>query len=150
MVPDQSKGLLESDLYLRATAFDPENTLPATRKLNSSIIENCKADVKWWEVSNYFISYYSPCPVLISQSGDYPADVNFQCGPEEYRRRRAAGETPFPPSVKLDDTSELVVRSTRGQHDISCRVFGESAPFTPRGLLYHIHGGGFVIGSASG
>jgi len=76
--------------------------------------------------------------------------LHHQCGAEEYRRRRAAGETPFPPAMRLDNTSELTVRSTKGGHDISCRVFGESARFTPRGVLYHIHGGGYVIGSASG
>lgn len=55
MVPDHSKGLLESDLNIITIAFDPANTLPTTRKLNDSIIEKCEADIKWWEVGQYLI-----------------------------------------------------------------------------------------------
>ncbi|KAJ5964123.1 uncharacterized protein N7479_003999 [Penicillium vulpinum] len=110
---------MKSDLSLDIGPFQPENIDPSTSELNKALVKLCKADVKWW-----------------------------QCGAAEYRRRRVAGETPFPQAPKVDNTSDILVPSPEG-HEIHCRVFGHDHP-NPKGVFYHIHGGGYVLGSSAG
>lgn len=71
-----------------------------------------------------------------------------KCGIDEYRRRRAAGETPFPPPTVLPNGREFEIPTPDGRH-LKFRVFGENIS-VPKGVFYHIHGGGYVLGSASG
>ncbi|OCK80949.1 alpha/beta-hydrolase [Lepidopterella palustris CBS 459.81] len=112
---------LSSDLYFNLNAFHPDALAASTKQLNDALIERCKADKKWYTI-----------------------------GAAEYRKRRAAGHTPFPPAPKLDHAVEFTIKSARGGHEIPVRVLSRSAETNPKGVYYHIHGGGFVIGAAAG
>ena len=65
-------------------------------------------------------------------------------GPESFRAARRRGDGPFPAPVM---SSRATVRTIRGRdgHDIPLRIV---APDNPRGVYFHIHGGGWVLGGA--
>ena len=68
----------------------------------------------------------------------------WEVGAEETREARRRGEGPFPPTP----TSERAITRTikaPGGHDIPLRII---APANPRGVYFHIHGGGWVLGAA--
>lgn len=68
-----------------------------------------------------------------------------KCGVQEYRRRRAAGETPFPAPWVLASGRNFRVPISE-ERELNARVFGEEMT-RPKGVYYHIHGGGNVLGS---
>ncbi|KAK6380200.1 hypothetical protein LTS17_005389 [Exophiala oligosperma] len=103
-------------MHLDRSAFDPSNIPQQTKDLNVRLTEACAKDTKWWS-----------------------------CGPQEYRRRRAAGETPFPRPVVIERGIWRTIRSPEGV-PLPLRIFEPSDH--PRGVFYHIHGGGYVLGSA--
>ncbi len=73
------------------------------------------------------------------------ADDNWDIGVAEARARRDRGEGPFPLAPKSD---RAVTRSIPGKGgDIDLRII---APENPRGVYLHLHGGGWVFGSADG
>lgn len=111
---------MESDLNIDTSPFQASSIDPSTIEINNRLKELGKTDVKWWE-----------------------------CGASEYRRRRAAGETPFPKSVVLPNGRDFWVPVTEDR-ELKARVFGEEIPASNRkGVFYHIHGGGNVLGSCS-
>jgi acetyl esterase len=65
-------------------------------------------------------------------------------GPEASRAARRRGDGPFPAPVL---SSRATVRTIKGKHghDIPLRII---APDNPRGVYFHIHGGGWVLGGA--
>ena len=65
-------------------------------------------------------------------------------GPEVTREARRQGRGPFPPPVKSPRARTLVIAGRDG-NDIPLRVI---APNSVRGVYLHIHGGGWVLGSA--
>lgn len=40
-----------TDTVLNLAAFNPHATLPETKALNNVLVERCKNDVNWWEVT---------------------------------------------------------------------------------------------------
>jgi acetyl esterase/lipase len=87
---------------------------------------------------------------VIHISSNTPDTQIQQVGASKYRELRAAGKTPFPPAPRLDQLAkDFAIQSPTTKAIISCRgFFGDGAP--PVGIYYHIHGGGYVLGSASG
>ena len=65
-------------------------------------------------------------------------------GPEVMREARRQGRGPFPPPVKSPRARTLIIAGRDG-NDIPLRVI---APSSVRGVYLHIHGGGWVLGSA--
>ncbi|MBA3842504.1 MAG: alpha/beta hydrolase [Actinobacteria bacterium] len=61
------------------------------------------------------------------------------------RRARREGRGVFPPLVFLDQARTLTVPGRAGE--ISLRIF---EPERPRGAYLHLHGGGWMLGSADG
>ncbi|KAH0837221.1 hypothetical protein FOPE_04546 [Fonsecaea pedrosoi] len=70
----------------------------------------------------------------------------WKCGAREYRQRRAQGATPFPRPMLLGEAEEISIESNHGPA-IKCRLF-QPPGAKPIGVFYHIHGGGYVLGSA--
>lgn len=66
-------------------------------------------------------------------------------GAQETRDARVRGEGPFPPPVYSDKARTIEIAGPAG-NTIELRVI---APDTPTGVYLHIHGGGWVLGSAS-
>ncbi|KAJ3531567.1 hypothetical protein NM208_g8826 [Fusarium decemcellulare] len=108
--------IVESDLSIDLSSFKLENVPGQTRKLNEQLIKSCEQDTKWW-----------------------------MCGAQEYRRRRAAGETPFPQPATLKDGGWFTIEGP-SRNQLPCRLFEPQQP--ARGVFYHMHGGGYVLGSA--
>jgi acetyl esterase/lipase len=65
-------------------------------------------------------------------------------GPENAREARRQGRGPFPPVVKSPRARTIVIPGRDG-NEIPLRII---APDQPRGVYLHIHGGGWVLGSA--
>jgi acetyl esterase/lipase len=65
--------------------------------------------------------------------------------PPASRAARARGEGPFPAPVRLDEGEDRTIEGRGGP--IPLRVF---TPPAVRGVHLHIHGGGWVLGSAAG
>lgn len=59
---------------------------------------------------------------------------------------REAGETPLPAPVVLEDGKNIALPSRDSDRTIPCRVFQPSSG-KPKGVFYHIHGGGWVLQS---
>jgi acetyl esterase len=65
-------------------------------------------------------------------------------GPESSRAARRSGDGPFPPPVMSSRATVRTIKAKDG-HDIPLRII---APDNPRGVYFHIHGGGWVLGGA--
>lgn len=65
-------------------------------------------------------------------------------GAEATREARRQGRGPFPPAIKSPRARTMVIQGRDG-NEIPMRVI---APAQPRGVYLHIHGGGWVLGSA--
>ena len=63
---------------------------------------------------------------------------------EAAREARRQGRGPFPPPIKSPRARTIVIQGRDG-NEIPLRVI---APAQPRGVYLHIHGGGWVLGSA--
>jgi acetyl esterase len=68
----------------------------------------------------------------------------WEVGPQRVREARARGQGPFP-NVPKSERARLVTIDCKGGHKIPLRVI---APDNPKGVYLHIHGGGWVLGSA--
>lgn len=68
----------------------------------------------------------------------------WEIGPQNVRAARARGEGPFP-AVPKSERARVLTINGKGGHKIPLRVV---APDNPKGVYLHIHGGGWVLGSA--
>ena len=73
------------------------------------------------------------------------ANTRSQVGAPEYRRMRAAGETPLPSAVLLDSASTYSIPSRDSNVQIPCRVLKPQDGSKPTAVYMHIHGGGWVL-----
>jgi acetyl esterase/lipase len=65
-------------------------------------------------------------------------------GAEATREARRQGRGPFPPAIKSPRARTIIIQGRDG-NEIPLRLI---APAQPRGIYLHIHGGGWVLGSA--
>jgi acetyl esterase len=65
-------------------------------------------------------------------------------GAEATREARRQGRGPFPPAIKSPRARTIIIQGRDG-NEIPLRLI---APAQPRGVYLHIHGGGWVLGSA--
>jgi len=108
---------LTSDLTLDASKFNPSAITEKTHKFNDQLIKIMEGGPRWWEV-----------------------------GPEKYRQMRWNGETPLPKPIVLESGKNIKLPSRDSGREIPCRVF-EPSNGKPKGVFYHIHGGGWVLQS---
>ncbi|WPH00902.1 Hypothetical protein R9X50_00373600 [Acrodontium crateriforme] len=108
---------LTSDLKLDASKFQPEAISEQTKQFNDKLIKIMENGPKWYEV-----------------------------GAPEYRKMRWNGETPLPKPVVVESGKNIKIASREAGRDIPCRVFQPDSG-KPKGLFYHIHGGGWVLQS---
>ncbi|KAI5364774.1 Putative alpha/beta hydrolase-3 [Septoria linicola] len=109
---------LESDLHLSSAKFSPSAISPQTQAFNDNLIKVMNAGPKWYEV-----------------------------GAEKYRQMRWNGETPMPRPTVLQEGQNITLPSREAGRNIPCRIFKPENNKTPRGVFYHIHGGGWVLQS---
>lgn len=109
---------LTSDLTLDASKFHPSAITEKTHAFNSNLIKIMQGGPRWWEV-----------------------------GAPTYRRMRWNGETPLPKPVILDSGTNIHLPSRDSGREIPCRVFRPEKGAEPKGVFYHIHGGGWVLQS---
>ncbi|KAJ9643080.1 hypothetical protein H2199_004603 [Coniosporium tulheliwenetii] len=107
---------LRSDLTLEVSKFAPEAIDEKTRKLNEHLIEVTRNGPRWYEV-----------------------------GAAKYRKMRWAGETPFPKPVVLDSGIDMTLPSREAGREIPCRMFKPPQGKDVKGVVMHIHGGGWVL-----
>lgn len=149
---------LTSDVKYNLTSFDPLRTSQSTRQLNNSLLQAAENDSKWWEVRHQVSSLNNETILLYLESKyDIPlldrahSCVHDQVGPAVYRQMRAEGKTAFPPYTQLPRAAHFdIPSSSEPGRSIQCRVFKPSGDNVPRGILLHIHGGGYVLGTAAG
>ncbi|EXJ91557.1 hypothetical protein A1O3_00105 [Capronia epimyces CBS 606.96] len=116
------KGMIPSDCVYDLKAFDPASTSAQTAQLNRDVISAAEKDEKWWKV-----------------------------GAQVYREMRAKGQTVFPPYTLNASATNVEVPSREAGRRINCRLIKPSnASVRPQGIFLHIHGGGWVLGTAQG
>ncbi|KAK5722553.1 hypothetical protein LTR15_005784 [Elasticomyces elasticus] len=108
---------LTSDLTLDPSKFDPKSISEQTHAFNDKLIKIMEGGPRWWDV-----------------------------GAEKYRKMRWNGETPLPKPVVLDSGKNITIPSREPGRSIPCRVFTPDNG-KPKGVFYHIHGGGWVLQS---
>ncbi|KAL9086432.1 MAG: hypothetical protein Q9159_004144 [Coniocarpon cinnabarinum] len=105
----------QSDLVLNLTKFNPKSYTEKAKALNERLIKIQSEVPFWWEV-----------------------------GAAKYREMRANGKTPLPKPTYLPQAQQMTVPSRDAGRDIPIRVFKPKINLS-KGVLYHIHGGGWVL-----
>lgn len=107
---------LTSDLKIDAGKFDAKSISKETHAFNDQLIQIMEGGPKWYEV-----------------------------GAAKYRQMRENGETPLPKPVHMDRAKDILVPSRENGRNIPCRLVTPEGGKKPRGVFYHIHGGGWVL-----
>jgi len=127
-----------SDLYVNTTKFKPDAVGKETRDV-INVIKSMPRDEPWWEVR---ISEQTRAFVISS-------DKVSQVGMPEYRRRTAAGELSYKPRLLNDRAQSLVLPSRDKNRAIRCRLFTPASYEPVKGVMLHIHGGGYSVFSSA-
>ena len=96
--------------------FDPASITEETRNFNQAAQSIMDGQVRWWDV-----------------------------GAPEYRRMRAAGETPLPAATYLPSAKDIEIPSRDSSRTIPCRLLKPQNGKSIAGVFMHIHGGGWVL-----
>ena len=72
----------------------------------------------------------------------------WEVGVAKYRKMREAGETTLPAPVMLDGTS-FEIPSREPGRNVPCRVMRPDGDVPVKGIVMHIHGGGWVLSTYS-
>lgn len=106
---------------LRPELFRPDAIAADTAALNASLVQMMTGLPEWWNV-----------------------------GAAATREARRQGRGPFPPPVYSPRARTRTIEGHDG-NDIPLRIIApDHAPGSPRGVYLHLHGGGWVLGSADG
>ncbi|PVH72282.1 alpha/beta-hydrolase [Cadophora sp. DSE1049] len=114
---------LISDITINAAKFDPASNSEQSRQLNDAIEQEFDAAAAWYQI-----------------------------GAGKYRRMRWAGESALPPPVVLPQALDITIPSRGKGREIPCRLVYPQARKTDeerkgvKGVVLHIHGGGWVLG----
>ncbi|KAK9326888.1 Alpha/Beta hydrolase protein [Lipomyces starkeyi] len=114
---------LQSDVSINVAKFDPANISEQSHKLHEGILAKYEVNPKWWEV-----------------------------GIAKFRQMRLAGETAAVLYPLLPHALDIKIPSREPGRDIPCRLLypvnrrTEEERRGIKGILLHIHGGGFVLG----
>jgi len=109
---------LSSDLIVPAPhKFQREAISALTAGTNAAVVAGSAKSPSWWEV-----------------------------GAARYREMRWNGETALPKPVVLESAQTIQLPSRDSGREIPCRIFKPTSA-APRGVIYYIHGGGWVLQS---
>lgn len=92
---------------------------------------------------------YPPLNPLGLDDKEHSADT-LQVGPQAYRAMREAGKTVFPAYTLLPEAGEIDIPSRETGRSIPCRLIKPKSTNSRPGIFLHIHGGGWVLGTAKG
>jgi len=109
---------LTNDIVVDASKFDPSKTTDESKGILDFIQTLTANAPKWNEV-----------------------------GPAKYRAMRDTGETPLPPRVFLPGAKDIPLPSRDADRTIPVRIYTPDNGQPSRGILLHLHGGGFVLGT---
>lgn len=70
--------------------------------------------------------------------------IPFKVGAAKFRQMRENGETAFPKPTVLPEGRDISIPSRDSNRQIPCRLF-HPASSKPKGVILHIHGGGWVL-----
>jgi acetyl esterase/lipase len=73
---------------------------------------------------------------------------SFKVGAAKFRQMRENGETPIPKPTVLPEGHDIIIPSRDSDRSIPCRLFHPTSS-KPKGVILHIHGGGWVLMSHS-
>lgn len=113
---------LKSDMTLDAHLFDPKAIPSDVVAFDQKLMELGQKCSPWYEV-----------------------------GAQKYREMRSGGDTPFPKPLHLDEGINELIPSREPGRNIPVRIMRPQGHDKPvKGVLFYIHGGGFVLQSESG
>ena len=107
---------ISTDISLDATRFDPEKISEETKKINGFLETATTKGPRWHEV-----------------------------GVEKYRQMRETGETPLPVPVYLPEAKDAEFPARDPGRTIPVRVYAPDDGKPSKGIILHMHGGGFVL-----
>ncbi|KAK0738838.1 Alpha/Beta hydrolase protein [Schizothecium vesticola] len=107
---------IPTDISLDATRFDPEKISEETKKINGFLETATTKGPRWHEV-----------------------------GVEKYRQMRETGETPLPVPVYLPEAKDAEFPARDPGRTIPVRVYAPDDGKPSKGIILHMHGGGFVL-----
>lgn len=126
--------VLRSDITINASQFDAANTPKGTADLNAHLIEIGKQGPKWWEVCQH------------NRMNILPANRSYsvQVGAAKYRELRWNNQTPIPRPPTIETGTNFTIPSRDEGRELPVRMF-KPEQSEPRGIMLHIHGGGWVL-----
>ena len=107
--------MLQSDLTLDISALRLDAVPEVTKQFNNEVIKITSTGARWYEV-----------------------------GAAKYREMREAGQTALPAPIMLDGT-HIEIPSREAGRSIPCRMMKPDGDVPIKGVLLHIHGGGWVL-----
>ncbi|GAW15593.1 hypothetical protein ANO14919_050080 [Xylariales sp. No.14919] len=109
---------LTSDITINYAKFDPNNTTEDTKKYNDFLEKTTSSTPKWYEV-----------------------------GAPRFREMIEAGEIGGLKPAQLPEAEEIKIPSREPGRDIPVRVYKPDNGKPSKGIMLHIHGGGYTLGS---
>jgi acetyl esterase/lipase len=103
-------------ISFNASSFDTSSLSEETLAFNARLLEITNKTTNWWEV-----------------------------GAPEARRQRREGRSALPAPTLLPSAKSEAIPSRDAARTIPCRSFRPQNGSKPRGVFYHIHGGGWVL-----
>ena len=107
---------IQSDVTVNATKLADSSISENTKKLNEMLTAVTQKGPKWYNV-----------------------------GAAKYREMREAGETALPKPVYLPGAKDETIPSRDAGREIEVRVYAPENGQPSKGIMMHVHGGGYVV-----
>lgn len=107
-----------SDISVNSSKFHPDNVTDEAKNVNAFIMSTVGKYATWRDV-----------------------------GPAKFREMMEVGETIFPVPTYLPEAKDETLPSRDAGRDIPLRVYRPDNGEKSKGVILHIHGGGFIFGS---
>jgi acetyl esterase/lipase len=137
---------LKSDVNVDPAKFDRKNIDQETLDFNQKLIKIWADGPRWYEVRSPHLTHpfekfpFTNFPPLYTHTPP-------QVGAAKYRQLRWDGKTPLPKPIVLEHGVNGSLPSRDAGRTIPYRMFKPEGEGESKGLLMHIHGGGWVLQS---